>query len=292
MIQSINSLISKTYDQSVYTIISAGAAAGSAIILLVSFLSQNKLIKSQIEQHTIYLRSQRESHYEDLGRVLKRIILKNLKVLNPNAIPIDFITSLKIDYNIEDIKNIVLNFAQKHLKNDYPEFEKDLEETNNMVDQLDAKIINFEFQINKTVKERLYNFELVEQLDKPIIIDYLYNYWQDIFKLLENNSNPDEFNLKFRGIQEDYGGHFDGDFYRFSGQGIFKRSSSKSNDEQNFLLSVNNLIKDKEIWKTIEEISTLRNQIKNKIKSCNENLQKIIIQINRKDYNEKCKCCP
>ena len=59
------------------------------------------------------------------------------------------------------------------LSKPHPEFEKHLEETNNLVDQLDTKIINFESQINKTVKERLYNFELVKQSDKPVIIDYI-----------------------------------------------------------------------------------------------------------------------
>ena len=54
----------------------AFAATGSAIILLASFLVQNKVIESQIGQHNIYLRKERESHSEGLGKVLREIIFK------------------------------------------------------------------------------------------------------------------------------------------------------------------------------------------------------------------------
>jgi hypothetical protein len=41
----------------------------------------------------------------------------------------------------------------------------------------------------------------------------------------------------------------------------------------------------------IEEIAILRNQIKDKIKNSNENVEKIIIQIDQKGYNKIYNCC-
>ena len=300
LIQSINSSISKTSDQRDYTAISAYAAGGSAIvaaisatILLKSFLSQNKLIKSEIKQHNVFLRNQRELHYEKVKIILEKVTSRNLDVFNSTLKPIDFITSLKFNYKIEDIKNIIeKNIAGIHLKNDYPKFDTDLEEIKQLINDLNNKISNFESQISKTVKQRLSNFDLIEELGKPIILtNYLYNYWFDKFKLFENNSNPDQFDLKFRGIKKDYGGHFDSDYYLFGGQGVFRKSTSKSNDENEFLFLVNNLVTSKEIWKMIEEIAILRNQIKDKIKHCNKKVEKIIIQIDQNEYNKIYKCC-
>ena len=300
LIESINSSFSKTIDQSMYIPLSAYAAAGSAIfaavsaiILLFSFLSQNKLIKSQIEQHNTYFRNQRELHYQDVNEILKTVTAQNSEFLNSTLIPMDLITSLKIDYRIEDIKNIVKNnIAGIHLKNDYPKFDLDLEEIKQLINNLDNKISNFESYANKTVNERLSNFDLIKELDKPIILTYyLYGYWFEKFKLFEKNSNPDQFNLKFRGIKKDHGGHFYDDYYGFGGQGIFSKSTSKSTNENEFLFLVNNLVTSKEIWKMIEEIEIARNEIKDKIKNINKNLEKIIIQIDQKEYDKTYKCC-
>jgi hypothetical protein len=62
----------------------------------------------------VFILEIRETHYEDLGKVLKGVIQKNSEVLNPYAIPYDFIISLKIDYNIEDIKNRILIFHHEN----------------------------------------------------------------------------------------------------------------------------------------------------------------------------------
>jgi len=163
LIQSINSTLSRSIDQGGYTAISAYAASGSsiaaafsAIILLISFLSQNKLIKGQIQQHNIYLKNQREIHYQQIREILKTATEHNSDFLDSTLISLEFINSLKLDYKIEDIKKPIENsIAMKHIKNDYPKFDRDLEDIEHLIDNLNNRISNFESQTIETVKKKI-----------------------------------------------------------------------------------------------------------------------------------------
>lgn len=205
------------------------------------------------------------------------------------------LTNLKVYYDSDSIRRYVKSqYIDIHLKNDYPTFDSHLDKINELINKIDNKVDDLENGLIEITKQKISDFDLVKYR-VPGIFEYLSKYWLKKVIIYEKDGNIDNFNLTFKGIKEEEGTQSEEDYKNDNccrlrgGDGVFFKTKSK--DRENFFSKVDDLIRDKNIWLELQEISNLRIGIKNIIIKSNNTLEHIITQIDRKEYKKEFSCC-
>jgi len=296
LISSINSLMANDRYQNIITGGASIASAISAFILYFSFRSQNKLIKSQIEYNNATTKKIKEEHYQNVKELLNTILQNNLSFLG-KTLSEEYntsLTNLKIYYDSNSIRHYVKSqYIDIHLKNDYPTLDSHLDKIDELKNNIDNKVDELENRLIEITKQKLSDFELVKY-GVPRIYEYLSKYWLKKVIIYEKDRNIEKFNLTFKGIKEE-GTESEEDYKKNNccvlrgGDGVFFKT--KSTDREDFFSKVDDLIRDKNIWSQLEQISNLRIGIKNIIIESNNILEHIITQIDRREYKKEFSCC-
>lgn len=294
LLESVNYLTSVNFIQNIATIIAAVAAAASSGLLFFSFRSQNKLMKIQFQESNATINNLRQNHYRDVREIFKKIILQNAEFITFSSITFLNPTSIRMRYDIQYIKHIIDNIAGTHLNNDYPKFNKDLEKIHTLGENLDAKVDNQEKQLISKIRDELCAFDPLERDEKPIIFKYIYQQWLIKLSQYEKDESIEKLDREFKGIESEYPIQTDEEYKNakyclLNEEKIFEKTEKKN--RKDFFWKVNELIKDKELWRGFEEILKIRKNIINIINNSNSIINSIIIQINKNEYSKTYECC-
>lgn len=285
----------------IFTAISGGAAFVSTLFLLKSFKNQDRLLRLQIEALQLQFKSKLQEHY---GKIKEGIV--RFKEINDGTITQAEKTNF--DWRSKHWGSIILDWkgisyinqnhrsaAKSHVLKQISNFDKKIEDIDEKIAQYNKQVLELETDLTTEVKNRFEKsgIRLTENGKEPYLMLELEVYWfEEILPDYLRGRDLDSIYSKLTDIQKKY--NIKVESYGNEQDGIWFPSNQMSHAPANkeiFIQVSNELIREKPIIKKIAKLIDKKIKIAEPIREINEDLDKIISEIETNKYDLKLECC-